>query len=197
MEKLIFTGARTKMKNRKLFLNFLIVLFSVIFFYFIINNSNSRQVEENVNIFNTVHYPNPQIWSLNRAPKFEDFKVEKIFDGQPAEVNIYSSPSAREFRGALRYAAKDGSNFAGHYTIASWGCGSSCQDGMIIDAVSGKVYDPFTEATSRGMDFRTDSYLVITDPFDDSFVEDIYRIPARYYIWKNNQFLQIYQEESP
>lgn len=154
-------------------------------------------IERNARIKDFIRYPNPTIWNSDRAPRFEDFKIEKMFNGNLTEVNINNNSSAREFRSALRYAAKSGPNFAGHYAVAEWGCGSSCQDGMIIDLISGEVYDPFTEATSRGVDYKINSYLFITDPKDDSENEQgfISQLPVKYYIWKNNQLIQIYQED--
>jgi len=163
----------------------------VLFFAFIV--ILNFVVDRNARLKDFIRYPNPNIWSLNRSPKFEDFPSKKIFKGDLPAVDIYSSPSAREFRTALRYAAQSGPNFASHYTIATWGCGSSCQDGMVIDISTGKVYDPFTEVTARGVDYKLNSSLVITDPADDGFFD--YNLPVRYYIWKDNKLLQIYQEE--
>jgi hypothetical protein len=40
----------------------------------------------------------------------------------------------------IREGAADGPNFAGHYTVAAWGCGTSCTDFAIIDAKSGRVF---------------------------------------------------------
>jgi hypothetical protein len=40
----------------------------------------------------------------------------------------------------LREAAAKGPNFAGHYTVAVWGCGSACTDFGIVDAKSGQVF---------------------------------------------------------
>ncbi len=175
-------------KDTKILIIVLLFASVVIFNFFL---------DRNARIKDFIRYPNPEIWSLNRAPKFEDFPVSQIPKTEFSEVDVNSSPSAREFRGALRYAAEDGPNFSAHYTIAEWGCGSTCQDGMIIDIATGKVYDPFTEATSRGKDYRVNSYLFITDPYSDDtpFVEEIRRIPVRYYIWKDDKLLQIYQEE--
>jgi hypothetical protein len=48
------------------------------------------------------------------------------------------------FRTVIREAAKKGPNFAGHYTIADWGCGTACESLATIDAESGAVFDgPF------------------------------------------------------
>ena len=36
----------------------------------------------------------------------------------------------------------DGVNFAGHYVVASWGCGTGCAQFAIIDAITGDLYAP-------------------------------------------------------
>jgi hypothetical protein len=33
--------------------------------------------------------------------------------------------------------------FAGYYTIPTWGCGTDCEEFVIVDSISGKVYDEF------------------------------------------------------
>ena len=44
----------------------------------------------------------------------------------------------------IREGAAKGPNFAGHFTIADWGCGAGCVSIAVIDAKDGKVYSgPF------------------------------------------------------
>ena len=72
------------------------------------------------------------------APRFESFTVPVETGVHPA-LPVLSSPDARLFRTMLRLAAAQGPNFAGHYTIAVWGCGTSCSDFAIINAKTGRV----------------------------------------------------------
>src|SRR6266478_4202549 len=51
------------------------------------------------------------------------------------------TPTQREFRTVIRRGAVKGPNFAGHYTVAEWGCGSNCVVYAVIDAITGAVYD--------------------------------------------------------
>jgi hypothetical protein len=46
------------------------------------------------------------------------------------------------FRTNLRNAAKEGVNFAGHYILTTWGCGTNCSQSAIIDARNGRVFFP-------------------------------------------------------
>jgi tetratricopeptide (TPR) repeat protein len=79
-------------------------------------------------------------------PRFEDFPALETYTGKPATPDVKSQPKAWEFRTMLRENAKDGVNFAGRYVLASWGCGSGCLDGGIIDTKTGQVYfDPFLD----------------------------------------------------
>ncbi len=42
----------------------------------------------------------------------------------------------------LREHSKEGPNFAGHYTVVFWGCGTACRELAIVDANTGKVVFP-------------------------------------------------------
>jgi hypothetical protein len=64
--------------------------------------------------------------------------------------------------------------FAGHYTIPRWGCGTECNGFVIVDSISGRVYDglgvaglPFPWLQAYGgddaiprMEFYTNSRLL-------------------------------------
>jgi hypothetical protein len=74
-------------------------------------------------------------------PRFEAYPAPAQRAMRPAPVVLASKP-ARAFRTQLREAAAKGPNFAGHYTIATWGCGAGCEDWAIIDAATGWVTFP-------------------------------------------------------
>jgi hypothetical protein len=101
-------------------------------------------------------------------PRFEDFPVSEIFSGKPAVPKIVGS-RARMFRTMLRMNAKQGPNFAGHYALATWGCGSGCKALAIIDAQTGQVrFQPSIIYILRvpfqaeeSLQFRLDSRLLI------------------------------------
>jgi ankyrin repeat protein len=98
---------------------------------------------------------------FTRPPRFEDFGVIHVFKDAPARIDLSSNPTAREYRTRLREGAKKGPNFAGHYTVIDWGCGSNCQSIAIVDALTGKVY--VATGTERGADFKLNSSLMIAD----------------------------------
>jgi len=101
--------------------------------------------------------------------KFKDFPVGRVFKGRPASVDLSSDKQARKYRTILRDGAKSGTNFAGHYTIVIWGCGTSCQQFAIVDAQTGKVHFstelPYVSwgglEENSGLQFRPDSRLLV------------------------------------
>lgn len=75
----------------------------------------------------------------NRFPKFQDYPASSIFTGTPASPKLVR-PADRLFRTQIRDGAAKRPNFAGHYSIVEWGCGSSCVSIAIVDAKDGEVY---------------------------------------------------------
>lgn len=75
------------------------------------------------------------------TPTFTQYaaKVEKINN---VKVNLKSHKYANTYRTNLRNAAKEGVNFAGHYILTTWGCGTNCAQSAIIDARNGQVFFP-------------------------------------------------------
>ena len=57
-------------------------------------------------------------------------------------IDFKKNPDARSFRTRLSEALHRGVNFAGHYAVAGWGCGTGCISGAIIDARTGNVFWP-------------------------------------------------------
>lgn len=57
-------------------------------------------------------------------------------------------------------------NFASHYVVITWGCGSGCLDGVMVDSRDGSIHDlPSTEGFSdigSFADFMPDSILLKT-----------------------------------
>jgi len=92
----------------------------------------------------------------------------KKYEGKPAKVDFSSLPAAREYRTEITEQASDGINYAGHYTVAKWGCGTNCIGFAIIDAINGKVvyYAPHNEE-GNGLTYSFDSRILIHNEKDD------------------------------
>ena len=74
----------------------------------------------------------------DQLPKFSQFPARKYNRGPTGRVDL-SDPHAYSYRTRLREGAQQGANFAGHYRVVTWGCGTDCETGAIIDAFSGHV----------------------------------------------------------
>ena len=126
-----------------------------------------------------------------QSPRFQDFAVTNVFKGKPAAVDLSSHPEARMYRTQLRRQAAEGPDFAGHYKIAIWGCGSSCAAFAIVDSESGRVYFcpelsyvTWTgyEGTNFGLRYRIDSRLLVLH----GSPEEQPQIGTFYYVWQTN-----------
>lgn len=78
---------------------------------------------------------------VGSLPTFADYPAKGKFNGKPAKAKI-KTKDARMYRTAITEGAKEGPNFAGHYTIVTWGCGTGCAGFAIVDANTGAVYMP-------------------------------------------------------
>ncbi len=131
------------------------------------------------------------------APKFEAFKATKFFAGTPASPDFKTRESALQFKTVIENGAKKGPNFAGAYTVVSWGCGSACQNHAILDAESGKILVFGNDyVTTRDLKFNKESNLIIFDPYDPELnpASLEYDFPARYFVFENGALREIYKE---
>ena len=136
------------------------------------------------------------------TPRFEDMPVAGKFNGRPAPVKL-STAEARRYRTVIREGAREGPNFAGHYTIVTWGCGSGCVQFAIVDAKTGAVYSPRFYVAARvhvdeeaqqpdePLQFRIDSKLLIVSGSPNEQNEGIY-----YYSWDGKRLALIKSQHS-
>jgi hypothetical protein len=109
--------------------------------------------------------------AAGEIPAFEQFKVQEKFTGKPA-TPILRTRLQLTFRTRIREAAQDGPNFAGHYTLAEWGCGAGCVSMALVDNKTGRTFDgPFNllgydlafvyEGGEEQLEYRLDSRLIV------------------------------------
>ncbi len=149
------------------------------------------------------------------TPRFEDYPVKEIFKGKPAEP-ILTTPEQRRYRTRIREGALkgrdlwsgssrnwikvSGPNFAGHYFLIRWGCGSQCVMMAIIDAETGRVYGsplsiagselfvPLDNLSDMEIEFRRDSSLMVLRNACRDFRNR--KSCGRYYFnWSDNHFV--------
>jgi len=138
-------------------------------------------------------------WAL----KFADFAALESFHGKPAKP-ILTTRAQRTFRNAIVRAAAKGLNFAGHYTVAEWGCGSGCMSVAVVDAASGKVFPgpfkilsmPMAEGEGgreyQGAVYQRKSRLFIADGCPEEA-----RCGTYYYEWNADKFKQLRFDPAP
>jgi hypothetical protein len=128
--------------------------------------------------------------------RFKDYPV-RTFKGKAASAKI-SGSRARMFRTVIREGAKEGPNFAGHYTIVTWTVGLNLLQLAIVDAQSGKIYlppqlfqiaapfNPHELDAEYALDFRLNSRLLIVagDRMGTGGDDEYGKF---YYEWRNNQ----------
>ena len=100
------------------------------------------------------------------APAFERYPVSGHYT-KPAAAPRLAQPRDREYRSALKEAARQPVNFAGQYVLTTIGCGASCIMLAALDAKTGRVsWLPFTlccwaPSVDEPVLFKADSDLVI------------------------------------
>lgn len=76
-----------------------------------------------------------------KVPTFGQYPA-KVERARARSIDFKRNPDARTFRTRLTEALSGGVNFAGHYAVAGWGCGTGCISGAIIDTRTGNVFWP-------------------------------------------------------
>ncbi len=133
-------------------------------------------------------------WSFKHYPAAAQFK------GRPAKP-LLVTPHDHKYRTQILTQARKGPNFAGHFTLAKWGCGGNlCVDFVIINARSGAIYDPnilvgCSDLKTRGeagMEFKVTSRLLIATGFSDEL-----GCGEAYYEWNGKRLKLIHFEPWP
>ena len=91
-------------------------------------------------------------------PRPEDFPVpeQDIFKGTPAPAKIIQQ-RARTYRSVISDGAAKGPNFAGHYTVVTWGAGMGSFSVAVVDARDGRVlFMPFESIGRAGYGLNFD-----------------------------------------
>jgi hypothetical protein len=127
------------------------------------------------------------------APRFEDFAVTDTSLGQPrlAGVVFASADYGAMYGTRLRQGAAEGPNFAGHYTMVTWGCGTGCQVAAVVDARTGRLSEQ-TLLTAGGLQFRRDSRLLYADaPMPEQPADCASCGTPAFYEWRDGRILPV------
>jgi hypothetical protein len=154
-----------------------------------------------------------RVWA-QPTPRFEDYPITEQFKGNPA-APVLATPEQRQYRTRIRNGVSTGAdvwtgswkkpikssgpNFAGHYFVIRWGCGSQCVMMAIVDAKTGTVHDPplsgvgselyvpLDNLSEMEVDFRPDSSLMILRNACRDF-KNRASCGMYYFNWHDNRF---------
>lgn len=98
-------------------------------------------------------------------PQLADYPVmpAEIHTGRSAPADFSGQTAAWTYRTWIRLANTRGMNYAGHYVVAEWGCGSNCQNHAIVNAKTGRIV-AFGLYSSYGVEFAKTSRLIVFNP---------------------------------
>ena len=126
-------------------------------------------------------------WTFHAYPAALDFR------GKPHAPNLVT-PKELTYQTQIIEQVKKGPNFAGHYTMAKWGCGNPCVAFVVVDARFGTTFDPGITvgcADKNGIDaqidFRLSSRLVIATSYEKGL-----GCGTGYYEWHDRGLQQVY-----
>lgn len=129
-----------------------------------------------------------------RLPRAIDFPATETpaLDSWAPAVDIDSDPRAREFEALLNEGLQAGPNFAGVYTVVSWGCGTACQLSAIIRSETGEIVE-FGILSSFGVQYATSTKLFAVNPRDrlDVAGEHAPRVASDYYLFEDDTLRHI------
>ncbi len=152
------------MTNKSLFLKISIIInFIFIGLFFLHSLSKTSNIENNSNFSEET-----PIESICDVAVQEQQKTDlEAFSGKPAAVDFDTNTDAKLFRSAITSQVAEGANFAGHYAVATWGCGTECQGYAVTDVLTGKIIEyvpqhPFQ--ASEGLSFAANSNILVFNP---------------------------------
>jgi hypothetical protein len=116
------------------------------------------------------------------------------------------------FSTRMKEAAHERPNFAGHYRITFWGCGSDCAAGAVIDLQTGNVYPPplalkgngwqhWISCTATfediGYEFHVNSSLLIARCGFNYSPQGKNQPDVYYVLWEGNRFRELTHLQPP
>ncbi len=137
------------------------------------------------------------LWSFQlgatSAPHFSDFPVREIFKGIAVPPRINNQFEQR-FKTRILEASRLGVQFAGHYGVAKWGCGTSCVEIALVNLADGRVCrGPFEVLTygqafnydggPGGLEYHADSELLVARGCPNEA-----HCATYYYVWNERQY---------
>ncbi|WP_438939179.1 hypothetical protein [Burkholderia lata] len=135
------------------------------------------------------------------SPSFDRYPVRAT----PAPHTMAHAPrltskEARLYRTVIRDEFTQPANFAGHYRVAIWGCGTDCRNFAIVDKYTGATYTmPGVQAIAGVMgndeervDFRPGStLLIVAGCFNDDCDDNSAKAARFFYEWTGTRLRRV------
>lgn len=108
-------------------------------------------------------------YDSSRAPQPSSFPAEPMRAHAAPDVRFRLVPAARHHRTIIGEAYAKGANFSGSYTIAEFGCGTSCVGLAIVRRRDGEVvfYKPILSASVIDISYQKESSLLVLNRLPD------------------------------
>jgi hypothetical protein len=142
----------------------------------------------------------PPLAQGGAVPDFGDYAAP-VYKGRAAALKL-TTPEARGYRTRLREGARRAVNFAGHYKLHTWSCGTGCLQTAFIDAKTGDVFFPkeldgfivcfyqpgAVESLEEALQFRKGSRLIVMSGYPVSERDkDAPKKGLYYYEWTGRE----------
>src|SRR5690242_10449028 len=95
-------------------------------------------------------------------PTFTAFQTSDTLAGPPAAPDYEADSTPPRLREIIGDAVQARPNFAGVFSIVTWGCGTQCRSHVILDRRTGRMIDDtLLDFSCHEPDFRLNSTLVV------------------------------------
>jgi hypothetical protein len=138
---------------------------------------------------------------------FEDYPVREVYHGKPARIvwppdSDSNDACKQKFTERVKEVVAHGPNFAGHYALAHWGCGTGVSSISIVDLKSGAFlaplpyqlldvgWDPSGKVEYKAASFRLRSALLIASGcFDIDLQKKEAECGTKYFVLRESGFV--------
>lgn len=118
---------------------------------------------------------------------FADYAVEVPNIKYPKMPKLKRGDTYFDHRSAIKASAAEPINFAGHLKVVEWGCGTECQNGVIINVLDGTLTE--LPPAAAGYSYYVDSSLLVTNSHISEDPPDW--MEQRLYYWDGEQLVFI------
>ena len=131
--------------------------------------------------------PNAETYHL---PSFAEYPAT-LTQKEPASLKLDSHPIGSTYKTAISEAYEAGINFGSKYVIATWGCGTNCQSGAIVDIETGVILGELPFVAENGISFVATSTLLIENPPESTGDGLFGSKVSRYWFWDGERFKEL------